>query len=426
MVKVLVIADDFTGANDTGALLRQKGLRTFSTYRDEISEEIRNTYEAVCLSTDSRSMDQWDARACVRRVAESYREEGVLISKRIDSTLRGNIGKEIEGVLDAVPAGWKAVVVPVSPRAGRVCVDGCILVHGVPLAESDAARDPRTPVGESKAADIIRRQTERTVGHISLECVHRKSEAIAGKLRELETPIIVVDAVDMNDIREIARGCVESGIDMICVDPGDFTLEMVSLGSRNSREKNRKNLLVVGSLSPAAREQLDYMKECGDICLYQIDLGILLGESDREMEKAKQFLMKEGAGEKNLCITTAYSERISVKSDSESGKAFAERIADAIAKLALALKSEEGLQIGLVYLSGGDIAKAFAGKAGVEGVEPLGELSPLAVYGTMVGGAVAGMKVLTKGGMIGGKDTLHKMLSCVEIINAINQQEGKE
>ncbi|MBT9778721.1 hypothetical protein GPL15_19735 [Clostridium sp. MCC353] len=423
MVKVLVIADDFTGANDTGSLLREKGFRTFSTHRNEISRETRENYEAVCLCTNSRSANPSEAGKRVRQAAERYLEEGMLISKRIDSTLRGNVGKEIEGALEAVPEGWKAVVVPVSPRAGRICVGGYILVHGVPLSKSDAARDPRTPVREEKAVDIIRKQTERAVGYIPLECVHQKAEAVAKRLRETECSIVVADAADMDDIREIARGCMESGLPVICVDPGDFTVETARLRYKLDGETDKRNLLVVGSLSKQAREQLDYMKERKDICLYRIDLENLLLDSAGETERARTFLEREGGRDTHLGITTAYSKRIAVESDSEEGRATAERIADALAKMALDLLSLEALRIGLVYVSGGDVAMAFAERAGMEGIEPLGEMSPLAVYGTIIGGTASGMRILTKGGMIGERDTVYKMLSGVKMMNRINEEE---
>ena len=126
----------------------------------------------MCVNTDSRSEEGQEAKARVYQAAvrclgeaalerngettlEQDGKTGVLVSKRIDSTLRGNIGKEIEGILEAVPKDWKAVVVPAGPRAGRICVGGYVLVEGIPLEKSGAARDPRTPVTESRAVDII-------------------------------------------------------------------------------------------------------------------------------------------------------------------------------------------------------------------------------------------------------------------------------
>lgn len=423
MIKVFVIADDFTGANDTGALFRQRGFKTFSSFEERVSEDVMNQYEVVCINTDSRSMAPDKAKECVYRAAGMKMWKNTLISKRIDTTLRGNVGKEIDGVLDALPAGWKAVVVPAGPRAGRICVGGYVMVNGVPLENSGVAKDPRTPVRESKVAEIIKKQTNRQIDWISLEEVRQGSQVIGDRIRTSEGSIVVVDAADLTDIREIARGCVESGCPIVCVDPGDFTLETAVLQFEKELRSPRHNLLVVGSLSATARKQLDFLKESQVVCLYSLDAEQLLFESDKEEERVKQFFTEQGSSYQNLCVTTAYSKRLSVSSDSEEGRRSAGKIADKLAKIALELALWEEMDMELVYLSGGDIAKAFASRAGMDGIEPLGELSPLAVYGTAAGGVMSGRKILTKGGMIGEQDTLYKMLSCINMINQITRQE---
>ena len=133
-----------------------------------------------------------------------------------------------------------------------------------------------------------------------------------------------------------------------------------------------------------------------------------------EMPELEEFY--QAFKEKNINL-------IGVASDSGEGRRTAELIAEAVAGLALGLVKQRETKFELIYLSGGDIAKAFAGLAGMEGVEPQGEISPLAVYGYAAGGEVSGMKILTKGGMIGDRETLHKMLSCVKMINQISVQE---
>lgn len=426
MVKVFVIADDFTGANDTGALFSQRGFTTFSCFEDQVSDAVLDQYEVVCVNTDSRSMAPGEAKERVYRAAGRRVWNDTLISKRIDTTLRGNVGKEIDGVLKALPEGWKAVVVPAGPRAGRICVGGYVMVGGVLLENSGAASDPRTPVTESRAVDIIKKQTDREIQWISLKEVRQGSKVIADRIRETGCSIVVADAAELADIREIAKGCVESGCPVVCVDPGDLTLETAALRFQKKVEKPKHNLLVVGSLSAAAREQLDFLKERQEVCLYSLDVERLLREPDQEEQRIKQFFREQGTRDQNLCVTTAYSKRLPVVSDSENGRKAAGQIADAMANLALKLAVWEEIETELIYLSGGDIAKAFASQAGMDGMEPLGELSPLAVYGTAAGGIVSGRKILTKGGMIGEKDTLYKMLSCVNMMNQIIMQEVEE
>ena len=55
MIKVLVISDDMTGNNDTGALLNQAGLDTVAALRDSLPGKYIEGRDALCLNTDRKS-----------------------------------------------------------------------------------------------------------------------------------------------------------------------------------------------------------------------------------------------------------------------------------------------------------------------------------------------------------------------------------
>lgn len=48
---------------------------------------------------------------------------------------------------------------------------------------------------------------------------------------------------------------------------------------------------------------------------------------------------------------------------------------------------------------------------GATGIEILEEVVPLAAYGKMIGGVKPGLHIISKGGMVGDKDT---MKDCIE------------
>lgn len=411
-MKVLVIADDFTGANDTGAMLSQLGLSVISSPVWPLKKNIQLVSEVFCINTDSRSMDSIMARKTVYEITQSYFKgyPDVLLSKRIDTTLRGNIGAEIDGVLDALPDGYRAVVVPSCPRAGRICIGGYVLVHGVLLAKSYVAKDPRTPVMESDVEVIIHRQSNRAVGKISADVVRKGKTEISRCLKKMREPVVVIDAVDESDIREIAYGCEEAGLPIICVDPGDFTKAYIEV--KKFREKNHKwkNLLLIGSLAPDSKEQVVELKERGRTCIYYVDVENLLECPQGEAERGLRLFAKARESCKNFCITTAESKRL----EQQDGEALAEAIAAGLAWLAREVIRSLGIVFNAVYLSGGDVAKAFVTDVDVEVLEIVDELMPLAVWGRICGGNLDGMAVLTKGGMIGGRDAVHSMLEEVE------------
>ena len=104
MAQVLVIADDLTGANATGVLLKKNGFDTY-TVLDAANGADRSLADCDCLvvPTESRAIDSQEAYERVKAALVSLGGEEVkLYAKRIDSTLRGNLGRETDAFLDVV------------------------------------------------------------------------------------------------------------------------------------------------------------------------------------------------------------------------------------------------------------------------------------------------------------------------------------
>jgi uncharacterized protein YgbK (DUF1537 family) len=100
-VKIAIIADDLTGANATAALLSTKGFTTMTCLDNDAEEAQR--FDVVSFSTDSRSVSSVEAYRRVAECVARINPEQTLISKRIDSTLRGNLGAEVDAVIDSFP-----------------------------------------------------------------------------------------------------------------------------------------------------------------------------------------------------------------------------------------------------------------------------------------------------------------------------------
>jgi len=178
MLRAAIIADDFTGANATGILLKKKGLEVTTLLRPSHDLEQIDA-EVVSISTNSRGISAEEAYEQVYEAAKTVLERTPYIAKRIDSTLRGNLGAEIDAVLDAAGQEYKAVVVPVYPKSGRICVGGYLLVNGTPLQLTEVAKDPKCPIRSSNVKELISLQTKRAVANIKLDVVAAGKEAIA-------------------------------------------------------------------------------------------------------------------------------------------------------------------------------------------------------------------------------------------------------
>ncbi|WP_373845615.1 four-carbon acid sugar kinase family protein, partial [Clostridium sp.] len=215
----------------------------------------------VSISTDSRAVKKDIAYKRVNEVVEFFNNYDVkLFAKRIDSTLRGNIGAEIDGVLDGLPEDTIAVVVPSFPTSGRVCVGGYLMVDQIPLEKTDVANDPKNPIKTSRVVSIIKSQTNKRVGFIDLDKVLDGVDSIKnGLTSEIQngSRIIIVDAATDEDIKRIAKAVKEINIKAVAVDPGPFTAALAEeLLGETRIGHGKKLMLTVGSVSNLTRRQM--------------------------------------------------------------------------------------------------------------------------------------------------------------------------
>ena len=106
-------------------------------------------------------------------------------SKRIDTTLRGGVGVEIDAMLDQLNEDTIAVVVPAMPQSRRILVGGYSVIDGVALINTPVAQDVRTPVKENYIPRLLAGQTRRKVGLVTLDQVLKGKEGIKEALTEV-------------------------------------------------------------------------------------------------------------------------------------------------------------------------------------------------------------------------------------------------
>lgn len=155
MIKLLVIADDLTGALDTGVQISQLGVETqVSLYENQTLGDVRNS-QVLVIDTETRHCTPEQAAAVVTELVEEAVEHRVpYIYKKTDSALRGNIGAELMAASKA--AGIRPIpFVPAWPENGRTTWKGIHYVDGVPLGETSFAEDMLNPVTSSEVGKIL-------------------------------------------------------------------------------------------------------------------------------------------------------------------------------------------------------------------------------------------------------------------------------
>src|ERR687898_824463 len=257
-----IIADDLTGAADTGVQLVRAGYRTAVAFRDAPippSEDL----DAVALDTDSRTMP---AGFAARRVLAATRAVRAtpLIYKKLDSTLRGPIAAELSAALSA-SGREHAVVAPAFPATGRTTVEGVQLVRGVPVHETEAKDDPRTPVREGHVPTLLAAGFPSVV---SLSTEDLAPPATVSRALE-EARCLVADAARDEHLEALVRAVPDpsevlwAGSAGLAVALGRVYPGPHAASAPLQPAPARKVLVVVGSLSRMTRQQLHSLAEHG-------------------------------------------------------------------------------------------------------------------------------------------------------------------
>ena len=181
------VADDLTGATTTGVLLARSKARTAVFFNVEAAMKAEGVDEldAIIISSNSRPLPANEAYDKVKSATIALKKMGVeYFSKRIDTTLRGGVGVEIDAMLDQMKEGTVAVVVPAMPQSRRILVGGYSVIDGVALINTPVAQDVRTPVKENYIPRLLEGQTRRKVGLVTLDKVLAGEEVIEEALAE--------------------------------------------------------------------------------------------------------------------------------------------------------------------------------------------------------------------------------------------------
>lgn len=161
--RIVVIADDITGAAEIAGIAKRHGLHTelltftpTATHgRGRLLSRPQPGTQVVVIATDTRSGDREQAAATVTAVARRLPAGGdVRLFKKTDSALRGHIAVELTALMQAT-GHTKALLIAQNPSKGRVISGGTYYINGVPLADTAFRYDPEFPAVTSVARDIV-------------------------------------------------------------------------------------------------------------------------------------------------------------------------------------------------------------------------------------------------------------------------------
>ncbi|CFY70356.1 inner membrane protein [Salmonella enterica subsp. enterica serovar Typhi] len=417
-MKMMVIADDFTGSNDTGVQLAKKGARTEVML--SASQKPSRRADVLVINTESRAMPADQAASAVYAALSPWCETSPapLVYKKIDSTFRGNIGAEVTAAMRASQRKL-AVIAAAIPAAGRTTLEGKCLVNGAPLLETEFASDPKTPIVSSRIAEIVALQSEIPVYEVFLQDVRRGglSALLTAYAAEGEG-IIVVDAVEERDLTLIAQAaCEQPSMPLLVGAAGLANALPVELFMQ---DRQRLPVLVVaGSMSEATRRQVDNALCRGRAEVVDIDAACMVSDSAEQeiasvveqacalLSQHRHTILRTSRRAEDRQLIDALCEK-SAMSRQQLGERLSHRLG------VVTLNIIEQARIGGLFLTGGDIATAVAGALGAEGYRIQSEVAPCIPCGTFVNSEIDDLPVITKAGGFGSDSTLCDALYYIE------------
>lgn len=256
MVDLFIIADDLTGALDTGIQFAHCGLKTKIVTKIEFNKSlfIESDIEVLVVDTESRHLPPAVAYQIIYELAKLASDAGVkYLYKKTDSGLRGNIGSELAAALAGSKANFLAFI-PALPFMNRVTLHGQQYIDGVPVHKSVFGRDPYNPVRSSDVKDLFEGVFYPTV-------LYEKGSNYES---DFQVPTIgIFDAQTDNDLKYIGDYLKKTDQLKVIAGSTGFAAVLPELMGVNdiaaeAPELNKTLLVICGSMNPITREQIEY------------------------------------------------------------------------------------------------------------------------------------------------------------------------
>ena len=424
--RCLIIADDLTGGADAGAQFARKGLNTLLilTHGSKVDFSKYPDREVLVISTHSRGLPPEEAFRRVSLLLENYSKNLFpVVYKKIDSTLRGNIGTETDAILKKTGLSL-GFLTPAFPEQDRVVVGGIHLVRGKPLSLTDISNDAVSPVKESYVKDLVEKQSTCPVGNVDLIRVASGggilNKAIDEALQQ-GIKILIFDAVTRRDLEHIAEVAFERDENLLFIGSAGLAEEVakkLASGRKPSRSLKRKALkpvqhilIVSGSASRVSHEQLNCVEQAMNIHSFQIDQSFLGGDKNHRLAIEEDCIRQTSRAFIHGAVILKTTRERMTSIDSE-GLPVPSRITECLGRIAasvLEICHFDAEDVALV-LFGGDTALSALDHLNSDGIEIEGEILKGIVIGRLIGGRWDGLRMVTKAGAFGKVKALEKIL----------------
>lgn len=418
MVKLVIIADDLTGALDTGVQFSKKNMSAIVTTDLNFNfEDICKEADVVVIDTESRHIPADEAKERVKSALSKFdKKEIKFFYKKTDSTLRGNIGSEVEGFMEGLNID-EVSFIPAFPLGKRTVKDGVLYVNNVKLAETQFAMDILNPVTDSFIPDIINKQSDINV---KLKDINKEFSPLNNK----EKHIYIFDSENMEDMENIGKFLHNKNRLNYTIGNAGFAEVLTHYIKSDTKKEDiiledDRILFVCGSVNITSLKQCKYAEKIG-YCSDSLKFTNIISEdyknsdnyiTDKEYFKEKinnnkKFLLRTSDSEDVIKKAIEYTEKNSI-----SMEELTSNIANSTGQLVSDLIREHEIRSLIIF--GGDTLMGILKNIGCQYIIPVSEIFPGVVFTRAVGKDTA-INVITKAGGFGEESIIERINEFLE------------
>lgn len=413
MALMLVIADDLTGAADCGVACAGHGLRTILVLGDSVGEV---SADVLSVDGDTRRLPPDKAAAETARLLQRYLPDGdPLLYKKIDSTMRGNVGDELAATL-AVRRSFAGthelivtVLAPAFPAAGRTTSGGHQYLNAVPLNSSLLTPNDHAPACSDIAA--LLRLSHLQPQLLALDLVRAGGGALSDEMQTAarHADVLVCDAETDDDLGRIAGASMALGRHTVWAGSAGLAKHLPSAAGLPLSPVTRLDrpsaagplLFVVGSGSSVAREQVQVLAFRSDTIVIRVPLGeSTTGDQSQRWRTCGFELDRAISSGRNVAFVLDQATWL----DPSAGTPLTTALAATLRPLAN--------RVGALVATGGETARAVLDAWGVKSLQLIGEVETGLPF-SVTSGWSRELPVLTKAGGFGTPESL---LRCLEFL----------
>ena len=424
MEKIIgIIADDLTGANDSGVQLTKKGINTSVLFDISVQQEYLD--RGIVIDTNSRSLSKKEAASVTREAASFLKASGYKhIYKKIDSTLRGHIGIELQVVNEVFNADF-VFIAPAFPALGRTTLEGMHYVNGIRIDETEISKDTKHPVTESFIPTLIETEIQEKVGLLKMSDLDGDPSILQESIRrfkEENITYIVCDAETQEDLQNAARKIAAISNSVIWAGSAglaEVLPEVLGISKKVSTNRSFSNsaqiMTVCGSLSKVTQKQVKFAEEQIDVKGVLVDTVQIFSYDWQTLREEYIKSCLKGLGEgKDIVLYVPSNEKIRNQvwekgnelklSSNQVGELVSSRIGELVAEIT----KRNNVLSGLV-LTGGDIAKDVARNLGGFGIRLVKQIEAGIPLGTLIGSNKE-FTIVTKAGAFGKENSIYNAM----------------